>query len=190
MAKLVRVQKKAAEKKPTGTGVGVQKVVYGRVDFMLGQGKAHEEVGHAEIQEALKNFIEERWPNSRFTPSGGHYLIDGPEPGSRESCRFEDFDRKTMTRKPGTHPPSYTLAPGHAKRQAEEAEKILSARNKQQSGMENELGKQPENLLTSKEVDQAKSAPAAKKSVVVKKQKPAEPEPKPVKKTVRVRRAP
>lgn len=188
MAKVVRARKRVAAQssKPVGTGIGVQKVVYGRVDFMLGQGGEYEDIDHTEVQEFIRKTVLEKWPHANFTPAGGHYLIDGKEKGSREVCRFEDFDRETMDRKPGTFPPSYTLAPGFARKQAEEAERLLAERNAKQKSEPNELGKQPEKLLTSREMDDlknGKTAPAAKK--VVKKIAP----PAKLKRTVRVRRA-
>lgn len=169
LAKVVRTRRAAAQQKDPGSGLGVQKVVYGQVNFILGQGGAHEDISHEDIQQALEEFIEQRWPDSRMTMTGGHYLIDGKEKGGREVCRFDDFDRKTMTRKPGTLPPSYTLSEGFTKKEALAAERILAERNSRQAVEVNELAKQPDNLLTSKELDRVKSSevvPAPKKKLV------------------------
>jgi hypothetical protein len=158
------------KKKPGATSAKkntvVQKQIQFQVNLLVSNGNTYRSETLEEFTDAFRVFAKERWPTANFTPTGGYYLIDG------KVCRPEDFDRETMDRKPGTHPPSWSVQGDERKAS------ILAERNEEQKKNTNALSRQPENLLTSRELDMVKKsepAPAApKKKVSLKKVEPVQ----------------
>jgi hypothetical protein len=152
MAKGLRPKKQAAQKQDSGKTV--QKNVHGQVNFILSFSDGHRGQTYEEVVERLKELVAKEWPTTEetrgasFTPTGGHYLIDG------KVCRVQDFDPETMDRKPGTFPPSYTVS-GEEKKQAILAER---AEELAKNPPKNQLGVQPPNLLTSAEAEEVKQS--------------------------------
>jgi hypothetical protein len=149
-----------------------------KMGMIVSNGNKYRDETIEEFIEALRSFAKERWPNCNFTSVGSYYIIDG------KVCRPEDFDRETMDRKPGTFPPSWSVQ-GDDKKDA-----LLSERNAEQAKNPNKLAHQPENLLTSKEMDALKKMepPATKRAVKVRKAVPVAPVEVP-KKKVRIKRS-
>lgn len=136
----------------------VQKIVEGELRFMVSFGNGWRGELVEEVVAKLEELIRATWPDdgdiprARFTSVGGHYLIDG------EYCREPDFDPQTMDRKPGTFPPSWAVTGERRK------ESLLAERNAEQAERQNALSKQPENLLTAREMDEAAKEPTAKEA--------------------------
>lgn len=165
----MRIKKTAAAAKKTI----VQKQIQAQVRFIVSNGDKYREESIEDLIEAFRQFTKERWPGANFTPVGSYYLVDG------KVCRPEDFDRKTMDRKPGTFPPSWSLQ-GEDKK-----ESILAERNAEQEKNPNKLAHQPKKLLTSKEMDSLNASSSSPRKLVAKKKVAEVP---PAKKTMRVRR--
>lgn len=148
MAKGLRPKKQAAQK--ADSGKTVQKNVHGQVSFILSFSNGHRGQTYEAVVERLKELVAAEWPTTEetrgasFTPTGGHYLVDG------KGCRVQDFDPETMDRKPGTFPPSYMVS-GDEKRDAILAERAEELRK---NPPKNQLGVQPPNLLTAKETEE------------------------------------
>lgn len=131
------------------TKIGVQKVIQIRLDFMVRQGAQYEGESYQEVERKLKDFVEANWPEAYYHRSGGYYLIDSPE-GQREVCRPDDFDFETMTRRPGTRPPDWSMS------------KEMAASIERQYRVLEEMGnpplsRNPGDLYTTKEIDKLKS---------------------------------
>lgn len=130
-----------------GTNIGVQKVYQLRVDFMMSQGGMYEGEDYETVERELREFVKTRWPKALFTRTGGYYLIESVVEGHREVCLPQDFDFPTMTRKPGTRPPSWATEPSLAASIEREYRVV------EESWNPNTLARNPTNLLTTKEVD-------------------------------------
>jgi hypothetical protein len=136
--------------KKQDSGRTVQKQVEIQMRFLASFGDNHRGELYADALERIKKLIKEEWPDTpdgrgvNFTSVGGYYLVDG------KVCLVQDFDPEAMDRKPGTLPPSW------ASQGDEKKEAILVERNAAQAQVANQLGRQPEKLLTSKETDVAK----------------------------------
>lgn len=128
----------------------VQKQVKIQLTFLASYGDNHRAELYEEALEKIKKLVKDEWPDTpdgrgvNFTSVGGYYLVDG------KVCLVQDFDPEAMDRKPGTLPPSW------ASQGDEKKEAILVERNAAQAKVVNQLGRQPEKLLTSKETDVAK----------------------------------
>lgn len=142
MAKVVRAKKAAAGK--SDSGKSVQKVVQLRMDFMVSNGNGDRENSFEAVQDRIRELILAEFPNARFTPTGGYYILDG------KVCRPGDFDRETMDRKPGTFPPLWSLTA------EEQAEVKRQQRVLEDAVRPNTLARQPANLRTSRELDELK----------------------------------
>lgn len=159
MTKKVIVRKSASSEEPpklkmpvqgVGKGetkIGVQKVYQLRVDFMMSQGGMYEGESYETVEKELREFVATRWPKSLFTRTGGYYLIESVVEGHREVCLPQDFDFPTMTRKPGTRPPSWATDPNLAASIEREYRVV------EESWNPNHLARNAPNLLTTKEVD-------------------------------------
>lgn len=140
---------KSKAPKKADSGKRVQKQVNMQLRFLVSFGDNHRGELCPEVIERLKKIITEEWPETpdgrgaNFTSVGAYYLVDG------KVCLVQDFDPETMDRKPGTYPPSWA-AQGDEKKEA-----ILAERNAAQAKEKNDLARQPEKLLTSKETDVA-----------------------------------
>jgi hypothetical protein len=141
----------AKQGKGTGvTGIGVQKVFQLRLDFMVSQGSKYEGESHGQVMAKIEALIKAEYPDALFTPTGGYYLIDGDGTyGQREVCRPQDFDHETMSRRPGTFPPSWSLS---AEMQASVERQLRVLRELQNPPM----SRQPGNLYTTQELDRLK----------------------------------
>lgn len=124
--------------------------VYARQRLILGQGDGNREVLMEEFLTRLQKavFAEFGEDAVRITNAGCYYLVDG------KVCRIEDFDPKTMNRKPGTMPPSWA-AEGEEKKLA-----ILFEREQYElaNPPTNDLARQPPKLLTSAETDAVRAS--------------------------------
>lgn len=107
-----------------------------------------------EVQDEIRELLKKRFPNGHFTPSGGYLLIH--EEGRVSACYPNDFDYETMNRKPGTHPPLYTLS------QEEQKEVGVLQRIERESKNPNHLARNPTNLLTTQETDRLRKIRAKK----------------------------
>lgn len=129
----VRFKKSEEPKTPPAKTVQKQAQVELTVKLIVSNGDTHRSESYEDFVEALRQFTKSKWPSSNFTPIGGYYLVDG------KVCRVEDFDRETMNRKPGTFPPSWSLAGDEkkdaiaAERQAEKAEEQASKEAQRQA---------------------------------------------------------
>lgn len=126
-------------------GIGVQKVFQLRLDFIVSHGNKYDGESHEEVMAKFRAFVKENWPDAHFTPTGGYYLIDDAD-GRREVCRPQDFDCATMARKPGTHPPSWSLT---AEQQTALERQMRVTRELAQPA----LTRNPTTLYTAKELD-------------------------------------
>lgn len=153
MAKPLRPRSDAQKK---DSGKSVQKHTEMHFGFMLsnGNGNRHETV--EEVEEAIRQFVRERWPSAHYTPASRYYIVDG------KVCRVEDFDRETMDRKPGTFPPDWAMT------NEERAEVQRQKRIAENAKQTNDLAKQPVNLPTSRELDERKKAERKQDTAVVK----------------------
>lgn len=108
-----------------------------------------------EVQEEIKALLRKRFPKGSFTPSGG-YLIIHEGNGRVQACYPHDFDYATMDRKPGTHPPLYTLTQDEQK-EVRELQRQVELRAHHESSRVlvtgNSLARNPTNLLTTHETD-------------------------------------
>lgn len=106
-----------------------------------------------EVQEEIRGLLKERFPHGHFTPSGG-YIIIREDDGRVRACYPGDFDYETMDRKPGTHPPLYTLS-HEEQREVRELQRQVEIRVQREKAREestgNSLARNPPNLLTLKE---------------------------------------
>lgn len=138
---------RAKAPKKQDSGSAVQKQLKIQLTFLASYGDNHRAELYEEVLEKIKKLIKDEWPDTpdgrgvNFTSVGGYYLVNG------KVCLVQDFDPETMDRKPGTHPPSW------ASQGDEKKEAILAERNEAQRQIANQLGRQPEKLLTSKETD-------------------------------------
>lgn len=145
MAKVVRAKplrvKPKAQKQNQDSGKRVQKTIEFKHGFMVGLSNGFREVTWEDMQERIRKALEAEFPGGSFTPVGGLILIDG------KACYPHDFDYETMDRKPGTHPPLYTLT------KEEQDEVRVLERIDRESKNPNKLARNPTNLLTSRELD-------------------------------------
>lgn len=173
MAKMLR-PKVAAQKKPTDTGRAVQKSVQIEVQnsYTISQGNDSRNILYEEFMERIQKAILAEFPDARVTSTGGYYLIDG------KMCRHMDFDPKTMDRKPGTFPPSWSVAGDEKKAAllAERAEEVAKNPPK------NAMAMQPPNLLTAKETEEVA---ASRRSKLPPGPRPKPEEPAPQKKVLK-----
>lgn len=139
MAKVVRVKRKPEKKQDSGKQI--QKTLEFKHGFMVGLKDDYRELTWEDAQERIRKALEAEFPGGRFTPVGGLILIDG------KACYPHDFDYEAMDRKPGTHPPLYTLT-----REEQELVKV-EERIARESKNPNTLARNPTNLLTSRETD-------------------------------------
>lgn len=144
MAKLVRAAKPKDAQEKVDSGKKIQKVVEFRFNVVMSYGDGHRAQSWEEAQQEARRVLLERWPDARFTPVGGYILIDG------RACYPDDFDMEIMDRKPGTHPPLYTLT------HVEQEEIRLQDRIARDAKNPNHLARNPVGLLTTKETDHLK----------------------------------
>lgn len=96
-----------------------------------------------QVQEDIRQMLREKYPEGNYTASGGYILIDG------RACYPWDFDYQTGDRKPGTHPPLYTLTDDEQK-ELKLQERIAKEREREiRTG--NSLATNPTHLLTAQE---------------------------------------
>lgn len=96
-----------------------------------------------QVQEDIRQMLREKYPNGNYTASGGYILIDG------RACYPSDFDYESGDRKPGTHPPLYTLT-DEEQREIKIQERITRERDREiRTG--NSLATNPTHLLTAEE---------------------------------------
>lgn len=138
MARAVRVSKTSPEKE--------KRVSYNfefRHQFIVGIRPGSEGPTFEEVQEDIRQMLREKYPNGNYTTSGGYILIDG------RGCYPWDFDYETGDRKPGTHPPLYTLTDDEQK-EIRLQERIAKEREREvRTG--NNLATNPTHLLTADE---------------------------------------
>lgn len=147
MTKVVRVKRKPEKQ---DSGKRVQKTYEFKHGFMVGLGNEYRDMTWEEAQDRIRKALEAEFPGGLFTPVGGLILIDG------KACYPGDFDYETMDRKPGTHPPLYTLS-------KEEQDAIrVEERIARESNNPNTLARNPTNLLTSRETDSLRKIRAKK----------------------------
>lgn len=106
-----------------------------------------------EVQEEIRDLLRERFPQGNFTPSGG-YIIIREDDGRVRACYPGDFDYETMDRRPGTHPPLYTLSHEEQKEVRAlqlEVEKRVQREKAREEATGNSLARNPTNLLTLRE---------------------------------------
>lgn len=126
-----------------------------KVNMYVSLSDKHRGLTWEQMQERIAELIKQEWPDALVTPMGGHILIDG------RACYPHDFDYTTMDRKPGTHPPLYTLS------DAEQREVQVLQRIERERKNPNRLARNPEHLLTSRETDMLNKIRGRKPSIEV-----------------------
>lgn len=104
-----------------------------------------------EVQEEIREVLLKRFPHGKFTPSGGYILIREDDARVR-ACYPQDFDYETMSRKPGTVPPLYTLSQEEQK-EVRDLQRQVEQRAVREAATGNSLARNPTNLLTARETD-------------------------------------